>query len=87
MLAPMVNPYDSSMTKEEMSKTWENWTRRRRLLFYLARRFSGFLGYFYHRTFLSGKHGQIQKWLSLSLGKKVVSRLYISICTQCMMNC
>ncbi|KAH6825686.1 alpha/beta-Hydrolases superfamily protein [Perilla frutescens var. hirtella] len=70
MLAPLVNPYDSSMTKEEMTKTWENWTRRRRLLFYLARRFPKFLGHFYHQTFLSGKHGQIQKWLSLSLGRK-----------------
>ncbi|KAI3474016.1 hypothetical protein Pfo_028804 [Paulownia fortunei] len=70
MFAPLVNPYDLSMTKEEMSRTWENWTRRRKLLFYLARRFPKFLNYFYHRTFLSGKHGRIDKWLSLSLGKK-----------------
>ncbi|XP_041998542.1 uncharacterized protein LOC121748321 [Salvia splendens] len=70
MLAPLVNPYDSSMTKEEISKTWENWTRRRRMLFYLARRFPKFLGHLYHRTFLSGKHGQLEKWLSLSLEKK-----------------
>ena len=75
MLAPLVNPYDSSMTKEEIYKTWENWTRRRRMLFYLARRFPKFLGHFYHRTFLSGKHGQLEKWLSLSLAKKVVSSL------------
>lgn len=75
MLAPLVNPYDSSMTKQEMSRTWENWNRRRRLLFYLARRFPKFLSYFYHQTFLSGKHGQIQNWLSLTLGKKVISTL------------
>ncbi|KAK4419169.1 hypothetical protein Salat_2329700 [Sesamum alatum] len=70
MLAPFVNPYEASMTKEEMSRTWEHWTRRRKLLYYLARRFPKFLGYFYSRTFLSGKHGQIDKWLSLSLAKK-----------------
>ncbi|KAL0347218.1 UNVERIFIED_CONTAM: hypothetical protein Scaly_1737800 [Sesamum calycinum] len=70
MLAPFVNPYEVSMTKEEMSRTWENWTRRRKLLYYLARRFPKFLSYFYSRTFLSGKHGQIDKWLSLSLAKK-----------------
>lgn len=72
MFAPMVNPYDSSMTKEEMSRIWENWTRRRRLMFYLARRFPKLLKYLYRRTFLSGKHGQIDKWLSLSLGEKVI---------------
>ncbi|KAL7136605.1 hypothetical protein ABFS83_10G040800 [Erythranthe nasuta] len=70
MLAPLVNPYDSSMTREEISSTWRNWTRRRRLLFYLARKFPKFLNYFYSRTFLSGKHGRIDKWLSLLLGKK-----------------
>lgn len=70
MFAPMVNPYESSMTKEEMSRTWEKWVRRRKLMYYLARRFPKFLSYFYGRSFLSGKHGQIEKWLSLSLGKK-----------------
>ncbi|KAL2502784.1 alpha/beta-hydrolase superfamily protein [Forsythia ovata] len=70
MFAPLINPYESSMTKEEMSGTWKNWTRRRKFLYYLARRFPKFLGYFYHRTFLSGKHGQINKWLSLSLWNK-----------------
>lgn len=39
-------------------------------MFYLARRFPTFLTYFYSQTFLSGKHGQIDKWLSLSLGSK-----------------
>ncbi|KAK2977593.1 hypothetical protein RJ640_007229 [Escallonia rubra] len=70
MFAPMVNPYESSMTKEEMSITWEKWTRRRKLMYYLARRFPKFLNYFYRRSFLSGKHGEIDKWLSLSLGNK-----------------
>ncbi|KAK3021347.1 hypothetical protein RJ639_045980 [Escallonia herrerae] len=71
MFAPMVNPYESSMTKEEMSRTWEKWTRRRKLMYYLARRFPKFLNYFYRQSFLSGKHGQIDKWLSLLLGNKV----------------
>ncbi|CAK9154572.1 unnamed protein product [Ilex paraguariensis] len=70
MIAPMVNPYESSMTKEEMSRTWENWMRRRKLMYYLARRFPKFLSYYFRKIFLSGKHGQIDKWLSLSLGKK-----------------
>ncbi|KAL3839627.1 hypothetical protein ACJIZ3_024218 [Penstemon smallii] len=70
MFAPLINPYDASMTKEEMSRTWVNWTRRKKMLYYLARRFPKFLGYFYRQTFLSGKHGRIDKWLSLSLGKK-----------------
>lgn len=70
LLAPFVNPYDASMSKEEMSRTWRNWSRRRRSLYYVARRFPKFLNYFYRRTFLSGKHGEIDKWLALSLGKK-----------------
>ncbi|KAK6146977.1 hypothetical protein DH2020_017889 [Rehmannia glutinosa] len=36
----------------------------------LVNPFPKFLTYFYHRTFLSGKHGRIDKWLALSLGKK-----------------
>ncbi|KZV35085.1 hypothetical protein F511_04390 [Dorcoceras hygrometricum] len=70
MLAPLVNPYEQSMTKEERSRTWENWSRRKRLMYYLARRFPNFLSYFYGRMFLSGKHGRVDKWLSVSLGKK-----------------
>ncbi|KAM5583977.1 hypothetical protein ABKV19_003711 [Rosa sericea] len=70
MLAPIVNPYDSIMTTEERRRTWKRWTGRRQLLYFLARRFPRFLSYFYHRSFLSGKHGQIDKWLSLSLGKR-----------------
>ncbi|CAN0926821.1 hypothetical protein LINGRAHAP2_LOCUS35543 [Linum grandiflorum] len=70
MFAPMVNPYDSSMTKEEMSKTWKNWLSRRKLLYFLARRFPSFLSFFYRRSFLSGNHGQIDKWMSQPLGRK-----------------
>ncbi|KAL8135979.1 uncharacterized protein LOC141713589 [Apium graveolens] len=70
MIGPMVNPYQSGMTKEEISGTWEKWMRRRKLMYYLARRFPDSLGYFYRRTFLSGKHGHIEKWLSLSLGNR-----------------
>ncbi|KAI3935282.1 hypothetical protein MKW92_006361 [Papaver armeniacum] len=70
MFAPVVNPYDSSMSKEERYKTWERWTSRRKFMYFLARRFPSFLSYFYRRSFLSGKHGQLDKWLSLSLGEK-----------------
>lgn len=71
MFAPMVNPYDSMMTRSERSGTWENWNRRRKFMYFLARRFPRFLVYFYHRSFLSGKHDHVDKWLSLSLGKRV----------------
>ena len=71
MFAPMVNPYDTIMTKEERRGTWEKWTQKRKFMYILARRLPRFLAYFYHRSFLSGKHGQIDKWLSLSLGKRV----------------
>ncbi|KAJ6913744.1 hypothetical protein NC651_016091 [Populus alba x Populus x berolinensis] len=70
MFAPMINPYEPSMTKEEMRRTWDQWSSRRKLLYFLARKFPKFLAYFYHRSFLSGNHGQIDKWMSQSLGKK-----------------
>ncbi|KAK4353329.1 hypothetical protein RND71_028847 [Anisodus tanguticus] len=70
MFAPFVNPYESSMTKEEMTGTWNKWGRKRKLMYYLARRFPNLLDYFYRRTFLSGKHGQIDKYMFLSLGQK-----------------
>lgn len=69
MFATMVNPYETSMSKEERSSTWEKWVSRRKLMYILARRFPKLLSYFYRKTFLSGKHGRIDKWLSLSLGK------------------
>nr|DAD27928.1 TPA_asm: hypothetical protein HUJ06_029396 [Nelumbo nucifera] len=70
MFAPMVNPYDSKMSKEERKRTWEKWTPRRKMMYFLAQRFPRFLAYFYKRIFLSGKHGELDKWLSVSLGKK-----------------
>ncbi|CAI0471531.1 unnamed protein product [Linum tenue] len=70
MFAPMVNPYEPSMTKEETTRTWENWSSRRKLMYFLARRFPSFLPYFYRRSFLSGNHGQIEKWMSQPLGRK-----------------
>ncbi|KAG8063869.1 hypothetical protein GUJ93_ZPchr0003g18565 [Zizania palustris] len=70
MFAPMANPYDSKMTKDERSKTWERWSTKRKLMHILARRFPSLLPLFYHRSFLSGKQGQPESWLSLSLGKK-----------------
>lgn len=79
MFAPMVNPYESSMTKAETSRTWENWTQRRKVNYYLARRFPKLLSYFYRRTFLSGRHGPIDNWLSLTLGKRVISIPFFSL--------
>lgn len=71
MFAPMANPYDSKMTKDERRKTWDSWSTKRKLMHILARRFPSLLPFFYHQTFLSGKQGQPESWLSLSLGKKV----------------
>ncbi|KAJ4837991.1 hypothetical protein Tsubulata_041381 [Turnera subulata] len=70
MLAPMVNPYDTLMTKEERRSIWEKWTKRRKFMYFLARRLPKSLSYFYYRSFLSGKHGQLDAWLSLSLGDR-----------------
>ncbi|KAH9735431.1 AB hydrolase-1 domain-containing protein [Citrus sinensis] len=70
MFAPMINPYEPSMTKEEMRRTWEEWLPRRRFMYFLARRFPKLLSFSYRRSFLSGKHGRIDKWMSLSLKKK-----------------
>ncbi|EXB98573.1 hypothetical protein L484_014418 [Morus notabilis] len=70
MFAPMVNPYDPIMSREEKRKTWEKWSRRKRFMYFLAWKFPRFLAYFYHRSFLSGKHDRIDKLLSLSLGKR-----------------
>lgn len=69
-VAPLVNPYEPSMTKEEMSNTWGRWDRRRKFMFSIARRFPSFLSSFYRRSFFSGEHGQIEKWFSLTLGNK-----------------
>ncbi|GLT79321.1 hypothetical protein SLA2020_508130 [Shorea laevis] len=70
MFAPMINPYEPSMTKEEMRRTWEGWLPKRKLMYFLARRFPKLLSLVYYRSFLSGKHGRIDKWMSLSLETK-----------------
>ena len=71
MFAPMVNLDERRMTKEERQKTWEKWVTRRKLMHFFAQRFPRLLTYFYRQTFLSGKHGPINKWLAVSLGEKV----------------
>ncbi|XVF55427.1 hypothetical protein PTKIN_Ptkin06aG0035100 [Pterospermum kingtungense] len=70
MVAPMINPYEPSMTKEEMRSIWGEWLPRRKLMYYLARRLPKLQSFFYRRSFLSGKHGRIDKWMSLSLGRR-----------------
>lgn len=70
MMSPMINPYESGMTKEERNRIWENWVPRRKLHYFLARRLPKFLSRFYRQSFLSGKHGRMDNWLSVSLGKK-----------------
>jgi hypothetical protein len=73
MFAPMVNPYDPNMNKEETRKTWEKWTAGRKFMYTLARKFPSLLSFFYRRSFLSGAQGQPEKWLSFSPLKKVIS--------------
>ncbi|KAL2323286.1 hypothetical protein Fmac_027665 [Flemingia macrophylla] len=70
MLAPMVNPYDLHMTKEEMKRTWEKWLPRRKMMYSLAGRFPRFLSFFYRKSFLPENHDEIDKMLSFSPGKK-----------------
>lgn len=70
MLAPMVNPYEQHMTKDEMKRTWEKWLPRRQYMYSLAYRFPKLLSFFYRKSFLPDKHDRIDKQLSLSLGKK-----------------
>ncbi|KAE8666226.1 Alpha/beta-Hydrolases superfamily protein isoform 2 [Hibiscus syriacus] len=70
MVAPMINPYEPSLTKEEMQSIWGESLPRRKLMYYLARRLPKLLSFFYRRSFLSGKHGRIEKWMSVSLGRR-----------------
>ncbi|XP_057424354.1 uncharacterized protein LOC130717957 [Lotus japonicus] len=70
MLAPMINPYESHMTKDEMKRTWEKWLPRRKMMYSLARRFPKLLSFFYRKSFLPEKHDEISKQLSIILGKK-----------------
>lgn len=76
MFAPMINPYEPSMTKEEMRRTWEEWLPRKKFMYFLARRFPKFLSFFYRRSFLSTKHGPIDKRMSVSLKKKVTYLIF-----------
>lgn len=71
MVAPVTNPYEPSMAKEEMVKTWEQWLTKRKFMYFLARRFPTLLPFFYRRSFLSGKLDHLDQWMSLSLGEKV----------------
>ncbi|CAN8270043.1 unnamed protein product [Cochlearia groenlandica] len=70
MVAPMINPYESSMTKEEVAKTWEQWPRKKKFMYFLARRWPSFLPFFYRRSFLSGNLEPLDQWMSVSLGEK-----------------
>lgn len=79
MVAPMVNPYDPSMSKEERRRTWVKWTTKKKLMYLLAKKLPILLPYFYRRSFLSGNHGQIEKWLALSLGNRVRSLQFRSL--------
>lgn len=71
MIAPMINPYEPSMTKEEMAKTWEQWLRKRKFIYFLARQWPSLLPFFYRRSFLSGNLEPLDQWMSISLGEKV----------------
>lgn len=71
VVAPMINPYEPSMTKEEMRSIWGESLPRRKLMYYLARRLPKLLSFFYRQSFLSGKHGRIEKLMSVSLGRRV----------------
>lgn len=70
MVSPMISPYDPGMTKEERRRTWNNWSLRRKFMYFLGRRFPKFLPYFYRKSSLSANATQRDKWLSLSLGKR-----------------
>ncbi|OMO73490.1 hypothetical protein COLO4_27074 [Corchorus olitorius] len=69
LIAPMINPYEPSLTKEEMRSIWAEFLPKRKIMYYLARKAPKLLSFFYRRSFLSGKHGRIDKWMSLSLGR------------------
>nr|XP_043613365.1 uncharacterized protein LOC122585302 [Erigeron canadensis] len=70
MVAPLLNPYEPSMNKIEKRRAWEKWTLKRKFMYFLARKFPALLPYFYRSSFLSGNLDQIDKWLSMSLGKR-----------------
>ncbi|KAI4378747.1 hypothetical protein MLD38_016184 [Melastoma candidum] len=69
-VAPMINPYDQSLTKEESRKIWEKWVHEKKLTYRLGRHFPKPLSFIFRKKFFSGKHGSINDWLSLSLSVK-----------------
>lgn len=71
MVAPMINPYEPRLSKDERQTIWGKLGARKRIMYLVARKFPRLLAYFYRRSFLSGGHGRLDKWLSLSLGKRV----------------
>ncbi|GFP81006.1 hypothetical protein PHJA_000243900 [Phtheirospermum japonicum] len=75
MVAPMVNPYEQRLSKEERRRIWGTWTVKKKLMYFLSRKFPRLLPYFYRRSFLSGNLGTIDKWLYLSLEKKDKARV------------
>ncbi|XP_031100987.1 uncharacterized protein LOC116004925 [Ipomoea triloba] len=70
MVAPMVNPYEPSMTKQERNRMWKKWAMRKKIMYILGHKFPRLLPFFYRRAFLSGIHGPIDERLSLSLGTR-----------------
>ncbi|CAH9072468.1 unnamed protein product [Cuscuta epithymum] len=70
MVAPMINPYEPSMTKQERHSMWKKWTTWKKFMYILAHKFPSLLPFFYRRAFLSGFHGPIDERLSLSLGTR-----------------
>jgi len=82
MVAPVINPYEPSMVKEEVVKTWEQWLTKRKFMYFLARRFPILLPFFYRRSFLSGNLDQLDQWMALSLGEKVLNLLHCRSQTQ-----
>lgn len=65
------------MTKEETKRTWDVWLPQRKTMYSLARRFPRILAHLYRKRFLSGKHGQIDEWMSVSLSRKVSCFIYL----------
>ncbi|KAL4592203.1 hypothetical protein LXL04_005190 [Taraxacum kok-saghyz] len=70
MVAPLMNPYEPNMNKVETRRTWDRWTSKRKLMYFLARKLPVALPYLYRRSFLSGNLDRIDKWLSMSLGTR-----------------
>eukprot|EP00252_Welwitschia_mirabilis_P001051 TRINITY_DN11019_c0_g1_i1.p1 TRINITY_DN11019_c0_g1~~TRINITY_DN11019_c0_g1_i1.p1 ORF type:complete len:540 (+),score=95.47 TRINITY_DN11019_c0_g1_i1:73-1692(+) len=69
LLAPMGNPYDPHMSKDEIRKIWEHWSFWRKLGFILAKRAASFLPSFYKRNYLTSVENLVRAQ-SFTLGKK-----------------